>query len=412
MALTEWKAMKTKTHSKAMLLVASIAIMTFTSSRMHADTGTCGGASITLPFTDVPSNNIFFCSIAEAYFSALTNGTTPTTYSPSDPVPREQMAAFITRTMDQSLKRGSRRAALGQWWRNNLQLTYPVGNAPQGVASDGADLWIANNGSGTVSRIRASDGAPLGTWTGATGASSVLIAHGLVFVTGYSPAKLYYISPLDPPGAVGTWITLMSGAQPSAVTTNGTYILTANNSGYVSFITLGAFHIEFVSHGGDFSAPGGILYDGSNVWVADYGDNKLKRLDSVPGRVDVSVSVGAAPFFPVFDGTNIWSPNYIDNSVSVVRVKDSSGNPLASPFVLATLTGNGLNGPYQASFDGERILVTNSGSNANSVSMWKAADLSPLGSFQIGQSTLLGACSDGISFWVTQGGSPGSLLRF
>ena len=68
----------------------------------------------TLPFTDV-MGNIFFCQIAEAYFSGLTNGTTPTTYSPSDPVLRDQMAAFVTRTQDSALRRGSRRAALGQW---------------------------------------------------------------------------------------------------------------------------------------------------------------------------------------------------------------------------------------------------------------------------------------------------------
>src|ERR1700741_3147150 len=98
------------------LLMAAVSTLIAISVRMHADTGTCSGASITLPFTDVASSNIFFCSIAEAYFSGLTNGTTATTYSPGDPVPREQMAAFITRTMDQSLKRGSRRAALNQWW--------------------------------------------------------------------------------------------------------------------------------------------------------------------------------------------------------------------------------------------------------------------------------------------------------
>jgi len=397
-----------RSYHRSVLLTVMMTIVVVASTRLRADTGVCGGATITLPFADVPSNNIFFCSIAEAYFSALTNGTSPTTYSPSDPVPREQMAAFITRTMDQSLRRSNRRAALGQWWRNNQQVTYAVGNAPQGIQSDGADIWVANNGSGTVSRIRASDGALLGTWTGATGASSILIAHGLVFITGYSPATLYYILPQASPGAVGTWTFLMSGAQPSGITTDGAYIWTANNSGYVSQISLGTFHFELTHYSG-FSAPGGILFDGMNVWVADFGDNKLKKINS-SGQVLLSVGVGSAPFFPVFDGTNIWSPNYIDNSVSVVRVRDSSGNPLASPFVLATLTGNGLNGPYQAAFDGERILVTNS--SATSVSLWKATDLSPLGSFDLGQTTLLGACSDGISFWITQSGSPGSLLRF
>jgi hypothetical protein len=59
----------------------------------------------TVPFTDV-SSNIFFCQIAEAYFSGLTNGTTPTTYSPDDFVRRDQMAAFTTRTQDAALIRG------------------------------------------------------------------------------------------------------------------------------------------------------------------------------------------------------------------------------------------------------------------------------------------------------------------
>ena len=90
-----------------------------------------------------------------------TNGTTSTTYNPGDPVPREQMAAFTTRTMDQSLKRGSRRAALNQYWTtqgaNNLALT-TVGNGPQLVQSDGADVWVPNSGDATVSRVRASDG--------------------------------------------------------------------------------------------------------------------------------------------------------------------------------------------------------------------------------------------------------------
>jgi len=62
-----------------------------------------------LPFTDVMGSP-FFCQIAEAFFSGLTNGTSATTFSPSQNVTREQMAAFTTRTMDQSLKRGSRRA--------------------------------------------------------------------------------------------------------------------------------------------------------------------------------------------------------------------------------------------------------------------------------------------------------------
>src|SRR5436190_4626589 len=155
---------------RATLLLSLIVCATALSMRTHADTGSCGGVTITLPFADVMSSP-FFCQIAEAYFSGLTNGTTASTYSPGNNVTREQMAAFVTRTMDQSLKRGSRRASSNRWWTptsaDDLALT-TVGIAPALVQSDGADLWVANNSNGTVSRVRASDGKLLDTWTGAT----------------------------------------------------------------------------------------------------------------------------------------------------------------------------------------------------------------------------------------------------
>jgi hypothetical protein len=107
-----------RTNRRFVIRIASLASLVValivTSSRLDADTGTCGGVTTTLPFTDVMSNP-FFCQIAEAFFSGLANGTSATTYSPSSPVPREQMAAFITRTQDSALRRGSRRAALKQW---------------------------------------------------------------------------------------------------------------------------------------------------------------------------------------------------------------------------------------------------------------------------------------------------------
>ena len=63
------------------LLATAVIAIAISSTQLKADTGKCGGASITLPFTDVPSSSIFFCSVAEAYFSALTNGTDDTHYS-------------------------------------------------------------------------------------------------------------------------------------------------------------------------------------------------------------------------------------------------------------------------------------------------------------------------------------------
>src|SRR5687768_2708849 len=183
---------------RVVVLISLMASLTVLSSRLQADTGNCGGATTTLPFTDV-MGNAFFCQIAAAYFSGLTNGTTATTYSPTQAVTREQMAAFTTRTLDQSLKRGSQRAVAKKWWTpqdaNGFMLT-TVGDIPQLVEFDGTDLWVANFSSGNVMRIRPSDGKLLDTWTGATNAFGIVAAMGRIFVTGRTtPGSLYMIDP-------------------------------------------------------------------------------------------------------------------------------------------------------------------------------------------------------------------------
>jgi hypothetical protein len=133
---------------RALVLIQVVIILALASRLIHAETGTCNGASITLPFTDVTSSNIFFCAIAQAYFTGLTNGTSSSTYNPSDPVTRQQMVAFITRTQDSALKRGSRRAFAGQWATPQdvgvLNITY-VGNGPLFNCFDGECLAVGCN---------------------------------------------------------------------------------------------------------------------------------------------------------------------------------------------------------------------------------------------------------------------------
>jgi len=70
--------------------------------------GACGPF---LDFTDAA-----FCPfVLEIFYVGITTGTTPTTYDPASPVSRLQMAAFLSRTVDGVLKRGSRQAALNQF---------------------------------------------------------------------------------------------------------------------------------------------------------------------------------------------------------------------------------------------------------------------------------------------------------
>src|SRR5262245_62606906 len=152
--------------------------------------GTCG------PFTDVAAD-VFCPFVLEIFYLGITTGTTATTYDPTSNVSRLQMAAFLSRTVDGVLKRGSRRASLDQFWATQnataLGLT-TVGPVPHHVRSDGADLWVG--GGGVISRVRASDGKLLETWTGAPNAEGALVAMGKVFFAGtQAQGRLYRIDP-------------------------------------------------------------------------------------------------------------------------------------------------------------------------------------------------------------------------
>jgi hypothetical protein len=396
------------------LKVAFISVFAFLvilySTRLRADSGVCGGQTINLPFTDV-AGNLFFCQIAEAYLSGLTYGTDATHYSPSEVVPRGQMAAFITRTQDSILRRGSLRAALNMWATPKTVgsgAITGVGCFPTDVASDGVDLWVANPqhngfcGVGTVSRIRASDGRGIETWTNADGAQGVCVARGRIWVTGCTETvngSLYRIDPKLPAGDV-TVVTRNLGTCPHNITTDGFYLWTANFDS-ISRVHPGTGDVQTITAG--FSEPAGICYDGNHIWVADAGDNRLKQLNS-DGSIALSVTLDGAGGQPVYDGRNIWVPSGYAGFEEVAVVRASTGT------VIATLDGNGLSLPDCAAFDGERILVANHGNY--SVSLWSATDLLPLGNVPTGPNTEpYAVCSDGINFWIVLHGT-NQLLRF
>ena len=364
------------------------------------------------PFTDVPAGICPY--VLEMYYLGITAGTSATTFSPSNPVTRGQAAVFASKGFDQAVARSSRRAALGQWWRTTPQYALglgvtAVGSGPSIPVSDGQDIWVPNEGDGTVARVRASDGRVVETWTGVPSAYAALSAMGRVVVTSaaINGAGLYVIDPTQAAGAA-TMVIPHVGDLSYGIAFDGSRIWVANanpNTGSVAIVTPTSstpWTVTNVTAG--FAVPTGIVFDGANIWLTDPGHNALDKLDS-GGAILRQVTVGSSPEFLVFDGANIWVPNYADSTVSVVRVTDGS--------VLATLSGNGVSFPRAAAFDGERVLITNAaGPTGHSVSIWKAADFTPLGWFSTGSTAQSwGACSDGANFWITLP-EAGLLARF
>jgi hypothetical protein len=374
---------------KASALSAAIATAVSVGA-VSALLGVCG------PFTDV--SDAGFCPfVLEIFTLGITTGTSPTTYDPASSVTRLQMAAFLSRSVDGVLQRGGRRALVKKFWTPQTALALglttlgPSDVQPSGAESDGKDIWVTLTSSGRVSRVRASDGRLLETWTGAAGAAGVTVAMGRVLVTGETgtAGQLYRIDPGQPAGAV-TAVTSSIIRFPNEIAFDGGRLWTSNTNPAVSIVTPLAtipWTVTTVTIG--TSGHEGIVYDGANVWLANSFPGALLKLDG-NGAILQTVTVGSGPSGPVFDGTNIWVPNSEADTVSIVRA--------ATGTVLATLTGNGIAGPHDASFDGQRVLVINF---SNNVSLWKAADLSPLGSFPMpAASGPHAACSDGANFWI------------
>jgi hypothetical protein len=392
------------------LLISIVALLTVVSTRLRADTDVCSGQMITLPFTDVLAGNVFFCSIAEAFFTGLANGTDATHYGPGNNVTRDQVAAFVTRTLDQSLRRGSRRAALGQWWISQVpRFSETVGISPSFATSDGTQVYVSNSGSNFVSVHEANTGRFVSQLLG------IPSPHGLVIFN-----SSYYVASFQAPGMIYTGLvqggslaamntSTALGDFPDRVTTDGRNLWTANlgagvGTGSVSKIDLktGPPTFTSVTYTTGFSRPESILFDGSNLWITDYGDSSLKRVSTVNGSVLQTIPLSGTVGYMVFDGTNLWIPCQSPDQIYVVR---AAGGLQGT--ILAQLTGNGLSGPIQAAFDGERILVTDYSSTTGTVSFWKATDLSPIGTTDIGGPGFFpnGACSDGICFFVTLSGA-------
>src|SRR6266508_217692 len=229
--------------------------------------GVCG------PFTDV-AGDAFCPFVLEIFYLGITTGTTPTTYDPTSSVTRLQMAAFLSRSVDGTLKRGSRRAALDQFWTPQVALslgTTTVGSAPLAVRSDGLDVWVADYGGSSVTRVRGNDGRVLETWTGAAGAAGVAIAMGKVFVSGqFNPGQLFRIDPGQSAGGITT-VASNLGGNPQGIAFDGTRIWTANSASSVSIVTPGTsipWTVTTVSTG--FANPLGMLFDGGNICVTDF----------------------------------------------------------------------------------------------------------------------------------------------
>jgi DNA-binding beta-propeller fold protein YncE len=106
--------------------------------------------------------------------------------------------------------------ALLHWYNANLTTQFTAGTSPFGVVFDGANIWVAANGSRKVTKLRANDGFNLGSFSVGTNPTGVAFDGANIWVANISSNNVTKLQASN--GAVvGTFAV---GTQPVGIAGN------------------------------------------------------------------------------------------------------------------------------------------------------------------------------------------------
>jgi hypothetical protein len=185
--------------------------------------------------------------------------------------------------------RGARGATGASDWPSVFASPAYDFSSPNGMASDGSHLWIANPIGDSVTEVKVSDG------------SLVRNLHG----------GAYHFN------------------NPEAVWFDGAHIWVA---GYLQeLVEINPSDGSFIRSAGDTSlavVPGGLASDGANIWVASFNSDSVSEFRASDGSLVNSYSGGSynfsGPSALTFDGSHVWVASTNNDSVTELNASDGS----------------------------------------------------------------------------------------
>ena len=287
--------------------------------------------------------------------------------------------------------------AMLRWYDvNDSGLTISTGIRPAALAFDGANIWVANDGSDTVTKLRAADGANLGTFDVGALPRGFAFDGVNIWVLNANDLTLTQMRASD----AETLSTVpLSGIPtsdiPRAITFDGSHIWVATRDGsvlkispisgqQVGSVNVKAFNVD--------ATPTAIAFDGTNVWVANARSNNVTKFRAAGGDILGVFDVGNDPAGLAFDGANIWVANESGDTVTKLRAADGVN--------LGTFDVG--DGPVALAFDGANIWVANNASD--SLTKLRATDGADLGTSDTGDGPRALAF-DGANIWVANDSS-------
>jgi YVTN family beta-propeller protein len=190
--------------------------------------------------------------------------------------------------------------------------TIPVGLDPSGVAFSESSVWVANLGSGNVSRLI--DAQVVGSIAVGGEPYGVAIGAGSVWVTNGADGTVSRIDPTS--GDVGAEIAQIPvGTQPRGIAVNDEGVWVANTKdGTVTRIDPSSDKpVDDFEVG---TLPRGVVVAFGSVWVANGGSDSVTQLDAETGEEIQTLDVGPAPEGIAAGSDSVWVANGGDDTVT------------------------------------------------------------------------------------------------
>ncbi len=219
---------------------------------------------------------------------------------------------------------GPNRLAIAQlkWYVADQAATFPdAGEAPRGMAFDGANIWVVLSNSGAIQKRRACDGALLAT---------INVGGGHLTNLVYDGANIW-VAGLD--GGIVTELRGSDGAILGTFMVANAYGLAFDGSniwvtGYTALGTVTKLRASDGVNQGIFTVgayPIGVAFDGANIWVTNSGaggPGTVSKLRATDGAPLGTFPAGRNAFGVAFDGSAIWIGNNGENTVTKLRATD------------------------------------------------------------------------------------------
>ena len=282
----------------------------------------------------------------------------------------------------------------------DIQDTITVGAAPSGVAIGDGSVWVTNAVDGTVDRINVEVNEVSDTIRVGSVPSAIEFGDGALWVADTGGAALHRV---EVTGKVQT-VDLSGAPADVEFTPDGVWVSVAPNG--LALIDPASTNVTLTQTIGNGPAAVHAAFD--SIWVANYLDGTVSRLEPSTGRVQATIPVPEGPKALVAASGSLWVANEFDDSITAIDPETNS--------VEQTIPVGGATASIAADDDALWLAIGASaaehrgGALTISSQMVAPASLDPAVVYDVTSWNILSNTNDGLLGYRKVGGPDGATL--